>query len=180
MPAQMEDALIHKSDRGQSLIEMALVLPLLVLLLAGLVEVVFYARTYLAILEATREGARIGARGAASYDNSEINTLVEQDLSRQGIDTSTGLLDVIIVRAEVGPGRVVSGYTAVNMHGSGQPVYLTQAMILQRLRDSDPHARLVAVEVYYNHRPVLGVPLVSAIFRNPMLLRAYSIMRMLQ
>jgi len=180
MLAPKEDALVHRRDRGQSLVEMALVLPLLVVLLAGLVEVVFYARTYLAILEATREGARIGARGVASYDNSEIDTLVEQDLSRQGIDTTTGLVEVIIVRADVGPGRVVNTYDAVRMHGSSQPVYLTRSIIVQRLQAGDPHARLVAVEVYCNHRPVLGVPLVSAIFRDPMLLRAYSIMRMLQ
>jgi Flp pilus assembly protein TadG len=161
-------------------VEVALVLPLLVVLLAGLVEVVFYARTYLAILEATREGARIGARGSANYDDNEIDTLVQQDLSRQGIDTSTGLVDVIIVRADVGPGRVINGYTVTRMHGSSEPVYLTQAVMLQRLQAGDPKGRLVAVEIYYNHRPVLGLPLVSAIFREPMLLRAYSIMRMLQ
>jgi len=52
--------LTHRRDRGQSLFELALVLPLLVVLLAGLVEVVFYARIYLAMLEATRGGARFG------------------------------------------------------------------------------------------------------------------------
>jgi len=55
-----EDSLTHRRDRGQSLFDLALVLPLLVVLLAGLVEVVFYARTYLAMLEATRGGARFG------------------------------------------------------------------------------------------------------------------------
>jgi Flp pilus assembly protein TadG len=179
-PLLKEDSLTNRRDRGQSLIELALVLPLLVVLLAGLVEVVFYARTYLVMLEATREGARIGARGTANYDNSEIDTLVVQDLSRQGINTTTGLVEVIIVRADVGPGPVVNSYAAVSMHGSSQPVYLTQALILERLSAGDPKARLVAVEVYYNHRPVLGLPLVSAIFPDPMLLRAYSIMRMLQ
>lgn len=180
VPTHKEDSLTNRRDRGQSLIELALVLPLLVVLLAGLVEVVFYARTYLAMLEATREGARIGARGTANYDNSEIDTLVAQDLSRQGINTSTGLVEVIIVRADVGPGQVINSYAAVPMRGSSQPVYLTQAMLLGRLRAGDPKARLVAVEVYYNHRPALGLPLVSAIFPDPMLLRAYSIMRMLQ
>ncbi|MBN1139000.1 MAG: pilus assembly protein [Anaerolineae bacterium] len=175
-----EDALIHKRDRGQSLVEVALVLPLLVVLLAGLVEVVFFARNYLALLEATREGARIGARGAANYDNGEIDTLVRQDLSRQGIDLATGLVDVIIVRADVGPGRVINSYTAVAMHGSGQPVYLSETKLLERLQAGDPQSRFVAVELYYNHQPVLRLPLVSAVFPDPMLTHTYSIMRMLQ
>jgi Flp pilus assembly protein TadG len=175
-----EDVLIRRRDRGQSLVELALVLPLLVVLLVGLVEVVFYARTYLAILEASREGARIGARGAANFDNSEIQTLVEQDLSRQGIDPATGLVDVIIVRADVGPGTVINSYAAVSMRGSGQPVYLSQSRVLQRLQAGDPQSRFVAIELYYDHHPVLGLPLVSAIFPDPMPLHTYSIMRMLQ
>src|SRR5690606_24025407 len=102
------------------------------------------------------------ARGAANFDNSEVDTLVQQDLAGQGIDSTNGLVDVIIVRADVGPGRVINSYAAVSMHGSGQPVYLSQARMLDRLRAGDPQSRLVAVEVYYNHRPVLGLPLVSA------------------
>jgi len=180
LSAGKEDARIRTRSRGQSLVELALVLPLLVLLLGGLVETVFYVRNYLALLEASREGARIGARGSASYDNSEIDALVQQDLSRQGIDTTTGLVDVIIVRAEVGPGEAVTNYSAVRMHDSSQPVYLTQSKLHERLQAGDPKARLVAVELYYNHQPILGLPLVSAIFPNPMLVHTYSIMRMLQ
>jgi Flp pilus assembly protein TadG len=175
-----EHALIRRRDRGQSLVEMALVLPVLVLLLAGLVETVSFVHNYLALLEASREGARIGARGTANYDNSEIDTLVQQDLSRQGINPTTGLVDVIIVRADVGPGVVINSYSAVCMHDGGQPVYLSKAKVLGRLRASDPQSRFVAIELYYNHRPVLGLPLVSAIFHDPMLLHTYSIMRMLQ
>jgi len=180
LSAGKEDALIRSRSRGQSLVELALVLPLLILLLGGLVETVFYVRNYLALLEASREGARIGARGSANYDDSEIDALVQQDLSRQGIDTTTGLVDVIIVRAEVGPGEAVTNYSAVRMHDSSQPVYLTRLKLHERLQARDPKARLVAVELYYNHRPVLGLPLVSVIFPNPMLLHTYSIMRMLQ
>ncbi len=66
------------------------------------------------------------------------------------------------------------------MHGSGQPVYLSQAKVLERLQAGDPQSRFVAIELYYNHRPVLGLPLVSAIFTDPMLMHTYSIMRMLQ
>jgi len=166
----------HK--RGQSAVELALMLPLLVLLLVGLVEVVFYARTYLVLLSAIREGARIGARGAANFDNSEILTLIQQNLSREGYEV--GLLDVIIVRADIGPGRVVNSYAAASMLGSGQPAFLASPLIQSRLDDDDPQGRLIGVEAYYSHEPLIGFPLLSGLFPDPTIIHTYSIMRMLQ
>ncbi len=48
-------------ERGQSFLETALFLPLLLLLIAGMVEVGAYALNYLILLDASREGARYGA-----------------------------------------------------------------------------------------------------------------------
>jgi len=45
-------------QRGQSLVEIALVFPFILLLLAGLVEVGHYVNTYLTLLDASREAAR--------------------------------------------------------------------------------------------------------------------------
>ncbi len=47
--------------RGQSLLEMTLVLPILLLLFAGMIELGAYANAYLIILDATREAARYGS-----------------------------------------------------------------------------------------------------------------------
>jgi hypothetical protein len=47
--------------RGQTLVEIALVFPFILLLLAGLVEVGHYVNTYLTVLDASREAARYGA-----------------------------------------------------------------------------------------------------------------------
>lgn len=49
-----------QKQRGQSLVELALVTPLLLILIAGLAEVGWYARNYLDIMEITRVGARLG------------------------------------------------------------------------------------------------------------------------
>jgi hypothetical protein len=167
-----------KRERGQSFVELALILPLLVLLLVGLVETAFFARTYLIVLEASRESARLGARGAANFDNDEIRTLVEQHLSREGYDS--GLKDVIIVRADVGPGKVLNDYVAVSMLGSRQSVRLTKSTLLSRLDPSDPRGRLIGVEIYYDHQPALGFPLISDLFPDPTTVHTYSIMRLLQ
>ncbi len=47
--------------KGQSIVEITLVLPLLLILLFGLVEVGWFGRNYLLLLEVTRVGARRGA-----------------------------------------------------------------------------------------------------------------------
>nr|HID14134.1 hypothetical protein [Anaerolineae bacterium] len=49
------------SHYGQSMLEMAILLPALILLIAGMVEVGAYAVSYLTLLDATREAARFGA-----------------------------------------------------------------------------------------------------------------------
>lgn len=47
-------------SRGQSVVELALVTPLLIILLMGLAEIGWFANNYLIILETTRVGARYG------------------------------------------------------------------------------------------------------------------------
>jgi hypothetical protein len=52
-----------KRERGQSMVEMALTLPILLLILAGTLEVGWYFNTYLTLVDATREAARYAADG---------------------------------------------------------------------------------------------------------------------
>lgn len=54
-------AVYGQHSRGQSLVEMALVTPLLIVLLMGLAEIGWFANNYLILLETTRVGARYGA-----------------------------------------------------------------------------------------------------------------------
>jgi len=51
------------NERGQSMVEMALAFPILLLILAGTLEVGKYFNDYLTILDATREAARYAADG---------------------------------------------------------------------------------------------------------------------
>jgi hypothetical protein len=51
-------AVYGKRQAGQSMVELALVTPLLIILLAGLVEIGWFANNYLNILDVTRAGAR--------------------------------------------------------------------------------------------------------------------------
>lgn len=53
-------AVYGKRQRGQSVVELALVTPLLIILLAGLAEIGYFAQNYLNLLEVSRVGARAG------------------------------------------------------------------------------------------------------------------------
>jgi hypothetical protein len=53
----------RRRERGQSMVELALAFPILLLVLAGTLEVGKYFNDYITILDATREGARYSADG---------------------------------------------------------------------------------------------------------------------
>ena len=72
---------LFKNKRGQALVEMALILPLLILLLCGIIEFGRIFNTSLIISNASREGARKASLGAndteikASISNSAASKL---------------------------------------------------------------------------------------------------------
>ena len=51
-----------RCEQGQSLVELALVMPMLVLLLAGVVDLGGAFGTLISVVNSSREGARYGAR----------------------------------------------------------------------------------------------------------------------
>lgn len=68
---------LWKRERGQSLVELAIMLPILLIILLGIIDFgrVFYA--YVTITNASREGARYGSMHPLSTD--EINSRVKQE-----------------------------------------------------------------------------------------------------
>ncbi|MBN2795031.1 MAG: pilus assembly protein [Clostridia bacterium] len=56
---------MHKKEkqRGQSIVEFALVIPLLLIFVMGIIEFGFMFNAYLTISSASREGARLGSLG---------------------------------------------------------------------------------------------------------------------
>jgi hypothetical protein len=64
---------MSKTQRGQSFTELALVLPILLLLLAGLVEVGFFINRYLDALDLTREAARFASNRDPFTTNTDFH-----------------------------------------------------------------------------------------------------------
>ncbi|MBP2028303.1 Flp pilus assembly protein TadG [Acetoanaerobium pronyense] len=75
-----------KNSKGQSLVETALVLPLVILIVFGTIEFGRVFNAYLIVSNASREGARAAAVGKS---NAEINTLVTDKASTLGAVTVT-------------------------------------------------------------------------------------------
>ncbi len=97
----------RRNERGQSMVEMALTFPILLLILAGTLEVGKYLNDYLTFLDATREAARYAADGdlvlmtepSVSCDDNffhQAACLAKQNIS--GI-TFNDLTDDIVVSA---------------------------------------------------------------------------------
>jgi len=67
---------ILKNQKGQAMVEFALILPILLLLVMGIAEFGMMFNSYLSVQNATREGARIGIVGATDLEIEEriLNT----------------------------------------------------------------------------------------------------------
>jgi Flp pilus assembly protein TadG len=76
----------HGRERGQSLVEVAFLLPLFLVIIVGLIEVADAMNTYITITDAARDGARLGSKGAP---DDAIRALigVETDRLRDPVDT---------------------------------------------------------------------------------------------
>jgi len=97
---------MRKQQNGQALIELALVLPIILIIVMGIVEFGRIFDTHLILLNASREGARISAVGGRDADIQEgvisvtptldpvrlnISIEPEEDLRQRGIQTRVGV-----------------------------------------------------------------------------------------
>jgi len=160
-----------KSKRGQSIVELAITIPFILMLIIGATEVVLAGRTYLALLEASVVSSRLASAGEVFYDNNEILTLTNQVLSQEGL-APNGLIDVIITRADLVDGTSVQNYQVANMLGSGQPSQISQAFLLDRINPGDPSVRVIGVEIVFNHHLLLKG---ARFLPDPLVLRALTL-----
>jgi Flp pilus assembly protein TadG len=113
-----------KKSRGASAVEFAIILPMLVLLVFGIIELSFALYDKAMITNASREGARVGiVYRSPAVTNAEITSVINNYLGTHLItfggkrspssDPITGAT-VIVTRTGVSPGgelRVSVGYT---------------------------------------------------------------------
>ncbi len=84
--APLPDPASGRSRRGQSLVELTLVMPILIIMLLGLIEIAWLANHFLILMDVTRSAARAGAL----LDPTEWQEGDERFLERMDCDRVTG------------------------------------------------------------------------------------------
>jgi Flp pilus assembly protein TadG len=90
----------RRRERGQSLVELALVLPVFLLIVMATIDFGWALRSYIVITNSAREGARAGVVGAS-----------EDDIKAAVVEKSAGLLteaEVTVTNAQTEPGTNLS------------------------------------------------------------------------
>ncbi len=97
---------VHKvrTERGQSLVELALVLPVLLLLISALFDGGRAVQGYIGIMNASREAAMAGAQSALS--DSQITAIARAEVGRSGLDG--GSLTVTVTYAGSSPAQTIT------------------------------------------------------------------------
>jgi Flp pilus assembly protein TadG len=122
-----------RSERGAALVEFALCLPMLLVVIAGIVDFGFVFQRYEVITNAAREGARL-----ASLPEYQANTTMIKDRVRayvqQGLSLSTAALDATVPASNVvvtsTPFTVTSGPTTYTVEATTVTVTYNHSFLL--------------------------------------------------
>jgi hypothetical protein len=182
-----------KTTRGQSLLEFALALPVLLILFLGLIELALALRAQLVLTNANREAARYASHGAFTDEQVAERALVsfagQLPVELSGPEANAG---IIITRFHVPIGQEAATYdtpyitgTLTYVTGSGQvretPSKLELDSYAQDLKAKNAGFfttnDIVIVETYYHHNQVLHAPLIEWVFPEPIVLYMRTAMR---
>ncbi len=85
---------LRRSDSGQSLAEFAIVLPILLALLVGIVEFANAWRTYQVITNVGREGARVAVLPTSTQ--TQVQDVITNGLNQAGLDASLATISLAL------------------------------------------------------------------------------------
>jgi hypothetical protein len=107
--------------RGQSLVEMTVILPVLLILMIGVAEMGFGLRNYLAVVNANREGARYAAKGQKHEDYGEVFERIKSATGAIGDLDGDGEQETFLRTTEVEPNTGII-ITDLRLSSEGQIV----------------------------------------------------------
>ena len=154
--AQITASHVRSSERGAALVELALVLPLLLVVIAGIVDFGLAFQRFEVVANAAREGARLGTK--SNYGTAAVKQRV-RDYIKQGLGIST-----------------TSALDAVVPAGS---ITVTQPSVTVNLSSGTLSVPVSRVDVFYHHQFMLMQPLmglIGASWGSSITLKATSVM----
>jgi hypothetical protein len=207
LPSRNDPLKRHKAARkitGQSLVELAIAFPVIILLFSGLIEFGFILNYYLSLLDATRESARWFSQQDPftnpmtdpptlnmDYYNGAISMVLSNlqpfDLAHPELDSTRKVIldpdtdDVIIsvFNIEGTTTKTVTRYPPSGKcwfckHSSG----VSDADITNKLISGSKPTAILLVEVYYDYHQILALPWLAPFLSDPVVLHAYTMMPM--
>jgi hypothetical protein len=193
----------RNTRRGQSFTELAMILPLIMIVFFGMVEIGWWVQSWISVATAAREGARFGSRGL-HVTGSEIAQVANVSLSStlnvtlEGLEANTR---IIVTQIDVEPDGSLDVYdiytlgdldveSSVCTLGPCGPdsidiIQLSEANLAFNgnpsfCGDEDGcRADLIVVEAYHNHRLLLPVPFITDYIDEHVTLNGRGIMRVL-
>ncbi|MEX1092711.1 MAG: TadE family protein [Acidimicrobiia bacterium] len=161
--------LFRRSDKGASLVEASILLPMLILLAIGLSEIGFLVIDYLTVSNSAREGARTGAAAANYVDpitGTDADDLILESVEEAACNLRFGELTEVSIFHADGNGDPILG--SVNTYvpaGSGLACGTTANGLIcdngcpwaPASRDREPPGfDVLGVEVIFEHSDVTG------------------------
>jgi Flp pilus assembly protein TadG len=114
-----------RSQRGAELIELAMVTPILIILMAAIIDFGMLFRSWEAVTNAAREGARVGV--LPGYSNADVRTRVQQYMATSGVANACTLQSYSggVCPATACSVCVQTGPPILTGTGSMTPLYVT-------------------------------------------------------
>ncbi len=186
-----------RKSKGQSLVEIAIAFPVIIILLSGVVEFGFIINYYLSLLDATREAARFYSNldpfnpdlsDNLTFYNGAADMVIDALEPRTSTDTTRKITmdptrdDVVVTVLSIASNNTIiryptcCGYSGYFQKFYNQPTKLTDAEIQNRLVNGSPKTGVLIVEVFYGYHQVLNLPWLDPFLGDVTMLHAYTIM----
>jgi hypothetical protein len=183
----------QKKQHGQSFIELAVILMLLIFMLAGVVEFGFMLNQYITLVEGTREVARVASKGdpfmtpGDGYVNPDFldRIVILTEGGVVGSQQILGSIEPLTLEPAIGDDIVISIFSFANgtvtryPNTTGWSKYNKQTSrfsnddIAAKLVGGAPDTGAILIEVYYHYHQILNL---MEGWTGPIALHSYSIM----
>jgi hypothetical protein len=165
-----------KKNKGQSFVELALVLTVILFLLAAVVEFGNLLNQYINVVDA----ARYAARQASTDDLSDMTAFltVIPDYVDKGltpIKLNPAKDDIIISVYSIQSGGSIVRLVTSRKYSHATTKFTT-SIIGARLDSTAPNTGVVVIEIFYGYPQILKLPIFTSVFPDPIPVYAYSIM----
>jgi hypothetical protein len=162
MTVALSDNKILLSNKGQSLIELTLMTPLMLLLIFGVVEIGSVISTYLRLSQMTREGANLTSRGETptnaldAIQTAAAPTMSNNNLTQWKIIYSKIIQDPLIPCNPPQPCTyIVTAPQLIrgNLGQSSKIGGVNSVVTLPGVQNVEPNQKFHAIEVFYDYGP---------------------------